>query len=224
MNLTGRTGNAENIATSGKLATTLLGAKNQIKFYTSYDQAEDDGNKTSNEFKAGMDLEAGFPENHSGFVRSEVEHDEIEGVDFRFTAVAGYGYYFVKNEDRQLRSRIGLEFRHENFSSGGKESNPGIELGLFNFHRFNQSLTWTSAITHSQSTDLLKDSRTTHESSIEFPLGENSKWKIQCGVLNEYDNSPAEDKERLDTKYFANFVLSWEQLRLVNIKVKRFYF
>ena len=220
VNIAGRTGNAETFATSGKLSTTLLDSKNRVKFYMSVDQAEDNGNETSNEFKLGTDFEAGFPEKHSGFFRAEAEQDEIEGVDLRLTTVAGYGYYFLKNEDRQLRYRIGVEFRHENFVDNGQENKPGIELGVYHFYKFNESIRWTTDITHSQSTNNLDDYRTIHESSLEFPLGKSNRWKMSCGVLNEYNNRPAENVEQFDTKYFANFVLNWEQPHLIYIEIR----
>jgi hypothetical protein len=33
-------------------------------------------------------------------------------------------------------------------------------------------------------------------------------WKLQMGLTNDYDSVPAEEKERLETTYFARLVLT----------------
>ena len=220
LNIAGRTGNTEKLNTAGNITATLLGAEDQLKLFFSVDQAEVNKNKTSDEYRGGFDFEAGFPENHSGFVRMEAEQDEIEAIDLRLTGAGGYGYYFLKNDDRQFRGRIGLFFLHEDFKDSGTRNDPGLELGLFSLVKLNESLTLKTDISHLQGIDDFDDFRSIHESSLEFPLGSDSQWKIRLGVLNEFDNEPAVDKERMDTRYFLNFVLSWEQLYLIYIKTR----
>ena len=216
VNIAGRTGNSDTFATAGKVTTTLLGAKDKLKLYFSIDNAENNDNKTSDELKGGFDFEAGFSSsNHSGFVSFEAEHDVIEGIDLRLTSAAGYGYYFVKNPVRQFRGRIGLQFRHEDFIENGRENDPGFELGLFNLLQLNKKITIKTDLSHLQSFNDNNDFRSIHESSMEFPLDSEQRWKVRVGVLNEYDNEPALGNERLDTRYFINFVLSWEQPYLI---------
>ena len=220
LNIAGRTGNSETLATAGSVTATLLGAKDQLKLFFSVDQAEDNDNKTSDEFKGGFDIEAGFPENHSGFIRAEAERDEIEAIDLRLTAATGYGYYFLKNGYRQLRGRIGLVFRHEDIIENGSQNDPGFEVGLFSLFRIDEKITLKMDISHLQGIDDISDFRSIHESSLEFPLSKDSSWKVRLGMLNEFDNEPATNKKRLDTRFFMNFVLSWDQPHLIYIKLR----
>ena len=221
VNINGRSGNTDTLATAGKVTATLLGAEDQLKLYFSVDNAESNDIKTSDELKGGVDFEAGFPNsNHSGFISFEAEHDVIEAIDLRLTTAAGYGYYFIKTSQRQLRGRIGLQFRHEEFIDNGRQNDPGFELGLFGLYQFNKKIMVKTDLTHLQSTNDKNDFRSVHESSMEFPLDSEQRWKVRVGVLNEYDNEPATGKERLDTRYYVNFVLSWEQPYLIYINTR----
>lgn len=215
VNVAGRTGNTETLATSGRIATTLVGAEDQLKLYFRLDQAETNQNKTSDEYKGGVDFEAGFPANHSGFIRAEAEYDEVEAIKLRLTAATGYGYYLLKTDYRQLRGRIGLQFLHEEFIDNGSKNDPGLELGLFNLYKINERVKLTTDITHLQIFDDISNFRSVHESSMEFPLDSNQQWKVRLGVLNEFDNQPAKNRVRLDTRFFINFILSWEQPYLI---------
>ncbi|NLZ63456.1 MAG: DUF481 domain-containing protein, partial [Lentisphaerae bacterium] len=136
--------------------------------------------------------------------------DEFSGIDLRTHVVAGYGYFFFKEEDTQLRFRIGLSYQRREFETGRNEDTYGLDLNLHYERRIDDWGTLVSDLTYTPGLDDTDDYRIYHESALDIPLLMQKPLSLRLGISNEYNNLVAEDVERLDTTYFAKLVYKWK--------------
>ncbi|MFO7761424.1 MAG: DUF481 domain-containing protein [Desulfobia sp.] len=206
----GKTGNTERGSIGARLKAELKGPDDRLKLYLKGIYAKEEGEETDDEIISGIDFESSFAKMHSWYTRIELEKDDIENIDLRTTAGAGYGYYFLKQSDHELRTRFGLSYRHESFDDGSSDSNIGLDLGLHYMYKFNKHLRLVTDITYTPSIEDFADYLLYHESVLEAPVALSDIWKLQLGLSNQYDSKPAADKEKLDTTYFSRLILQWE--------------
>jgi putative salt-induced outer membrane protein YdiY len=203
----GRTGNTRKTSLGGAVRSVLAGPDDKTALYARGVWAKENGTKTEDELLGGADYERVLTKRHTWYGRVEAEQDDIEALDLRTTAALGYGYYFIKQDPDMLRARVGLQYRHEDYQSGRTEDTVAAELGV----RFERNLTsWAklvSEITYAPAFDDLQDYRVDHCSSLDIPLGNTKHWTLRLGVLNSYNSTAADDRERLDTTYMARLVL-----------------
>lgn len=205
----GKTGNTERGSFGGRLKAELKGPEDQFQIYLKGLYAKEEGEETDDEIIGGIDFERIFAEFHSWYSRIELERDDIENIDLRTTAAAGYGYYFLKQPDHELRTRFGLSYRHDSMEDGSSDSNVGLDLGLHYMYKFNEQLKLVTDITYTPSIEDFADYLLYHESLLEIPVSLSDIWKLQVGLSHQYDSKPAPDTEKLDTTYFARLVLEW---------------
>ncbi len=206
----GKTGNAERISVGSRAQARLQGPRDRLLLYLRYAYAKDDGLESDNQTVGGIDFESYFREKHSWYARMEMENDQIAHVDFRATAAAGYGYFFLKKANHTLRGRTGLMFRHESLKSASSTATAGLDLGLSHLYRFANAWRLTNDITYTPSLEDYRDYRIYHESAFEIPIVASEIWKLRLGVMNDYNSRPAENKDYLDTTYFTRLVFSWQ--------------
>jgi putative salt-induced outer membrane protein YdiY len=208
--LTGKTGNTERLATSARLTAALTSPEDKLLFYASGDRAEENQRTTSKELRGGIDYEYVHTSGHSWYVRSELEYDEIEALDLRATAAAGYGYYFLRKPMHELRGRLGLSYLYESYTDGTTESSPGLDAGLLHRWDLGESTTLHNSVTYTPSFDDFGRFVLDHESSLEFDLATERDLALRLGVAHQYSSKPVAGKDRLDTTYFARLVLKWQ--------------
>ena len=208
--LNGRTGNSERYSFAGGAKAMLKGPNDSLTFYTRGRRVEDDGNKSADEILGGLDFESKFAKRHSWYVRGEVEQDDIEGLDLRTTVASGYGYYFIQEDNQELRGRVGMLFRHESWKDESLEDNSsaGVDLGLYHMYKSEDDWRLTNEITVEPSLEDVNNLRLYHESKIEFPL-KSERMKFALGISNEDTSPTPDDVKQLDTYYFARLILSW---------------
>ncbi|MFP3982963.1 MAG: YdiY family protein [Desulfurivibrionaceae bacterium] len=206
----GKTGNTERGNIGTRLKAELEGPDDQLQFYLQGRYAKEEGEETDDEIIAGIDFERIFAEIHSWYTRIELERDDIDDLDLRTTAATGYGYYFLKKSDHELRTRLGLSYRHDSLEDGSSSSDIGLDMGLHYMYRFNRHLKLVTDITYTPSLEDFADYLLDHESILETPVALSEIWKLQVGINNQYDSEPAEGKEKLDTTYFGRLVLQWK--------------
>lgn len=217
--ITGKTGNTEKTNIGGGLKATLKGPEDKLLLYLRGKYGRENHVKNEEEIIAGADFERMFGStNSSWYARMEVEHDEINNYDMYYTGAAGYGYYFIKNDDAQIRLRAGLNYTRKEYAND-METDDGIGvdfnyhhefkikkfLGIKDFGKLVSDVTYTP--TFEEWSD---DYRIYHESSIDIPLGGSKHWLIRLGVSNEYNNKVAKGDRRVDTTYFGRLVLNWD--------------
>ncbi len=207
VDLAGRTGNSRKVRLGGSARSVLSGPDDRTALYLRSALAEEDGKETEDELIGGTDYERALTKRHLWYARAEVERDDIEALDLRTTAAAGYGYYFIKQDPDSLRARVGVQYRHEDYQSGRTQDTLAAEFGA----RYEATLwTWgklVSEITCAPAFDDLSNYRVDHFSALDIPLSSTKHWTLRLGVTNSYNSTPAEDLKRLETTYMARLVL-----------------
>jgi len=206
----GKTGNAERLSVGSRAQAKLQGPRDRLLLYLRYAYAKDDGIESANQTVGGIDFESYFREKHSWYARLEAENDQISAVDFRATAAAGYGYFFLKKAHHTLRGRTGLMFRHETLKHEPSRATFGLDLGVSHLYRFANAWRLTNDVTYTPSLQDYLDYRIYHESAFDIPVVASETWKLRLGVSNDYNSKPAENKVYLDTTYFTRLIFSWQ--------------
>lgn len=200
-------GNSEIFNVRGRAELRRASAKDLLKFYVSADYQESNKDRTAHEVKGGMHYEYLFTERWFAYVRADLEYDEFENLDFRFSTAGGPGYYWIKKPEHELKTRAGIGYLHELYRDGLTNDAAQAEVALdyrldiAPWVQFLHSTAWYPTF------ESLRDYRVVSDSALLFPLGKSDVWKLKLGALYEYDAIPAEGRERLDQTYYANIVL-----------------
>jgi len=208
--VTGKTGNKEQLGTSFAARATMKTPTDTLQFYSAYDRQVTDAKKSADQFKAGLDYQNNFSGRKSWYVRDEGGFDRIKDINLYNIAGAGLGYDFIKKPKHTLTVRAGLSYRYEGYKNPTTEdvNSAGLDFGLN--HQFDTE-TW-SLINRVSYIPLIKELgnfRLLHESFFEIPLA-NPDWKLRVGVSNDYNSRSAFGIAKLDTTYFSRLVLSWK--------------
>lgn len=208
--ITGKTGNKEQLGTTVSVRATLKGVSDTLQFYSAYDRQITDGTKSADQFKAGLDYQSYFARRLSWYVRNEGGFDRVKDVELYNIAAAGVGYDFIKKPKHVLTGRAGVSFRYEGYKNPRTEDvkSAGLDIGLN--HRYDTA-TWSlvNRLSYIPAFEDFANYRAFHESYFELPLA-NPSWKLRIGVSNDYNSEPGPGIEELDTTYFARFVLTWK--------------
>lgn len=210
VDVTGKTGNKEQLGTAASFRATLAGPQDKLQFYTAYDRQTSDGKKSADQFKAGSDYANNFSGKYSWYVRDEGGFDRIKDIELYNIAAAGIGYDFIKLPKQTLTGRAGLSFRYEGYKNPRTDDvkSAGLDFGLnhsleFTNSKLVNSLSWVPSF------DDFSNYRFAHASYYEIPLVAPF-WKLRLGVANDYNSKPGKGVERLDTSYFTRLVLNWK--------------
>ncbi|ATC63924.1 hypothetical protein CMV30_08145 [Nibricoccus aquaticus] len=210
VDVTGKTGNKEQLGTSFSARAVQKNAQDTLQFYTAYDRQETDGLKSADQFKAGVDYANNFAGRLSWYTRDEGGFDRVKDIELYNIAAAGLGYDFIKKANQTLTGRAGVSFRYEGYKNPLIEDvkAAGLDFGLT--HEYTGSF-W-SLVNRISWVPLFEDFgnyRAQHESYLELPMA-NPKWKARFGVSNDFNSEPAPGVDKLDTTYFARLVLSFK--------------
>jgi putative salt-induced outer membrane protein YdiY/small nuclear ribonucleoprotein (snRNP)-like protein len=208
--VTGKTGNKEQLGTQFSARATLKTAQDTLQFYSAYNRQVTDGDKSADQFNAGVDYQNNFSGRKSWYVRDEGGFDRVKDIELYNIAAAGLGYDFIKEPQHVLTGRAGLSFRYEGYGNPVTEDvkSAGLDFGIN--HRYETGF-W-SVINRISYVPLFEDFgnyRILHESYLELPLADPA-WKLRLGLANDYNSQPSPGVEKLDTTYFARLVLNWK--------------
>jgi hypothetical protein len=209
VDVSGKTGNREQIGTAGEVRATLRTLQDVLQFYSSYNRQVSDGAKSADQFKAGVDYQNNFSGRYSWYVRDEGGFDRVKDVELYNIAAAGLGFDIVKEPKRTLTGRAGLSFRYEGYRDPltPDVKSAGLDIGFNSDMEFGNSKLVTR-VAYVPSFEDFANYRLTHESFYQVPLA-HPAWKLRLGVSNDYNSQPPGGVERLDTAYFTRLVLSW---------------
>jgi putative salt-induced outer membrane protein YdiY len=211
LGLSGDTGNNERMAFRGAAEARREVENERLTIYGSGNYARENGERTENEILGGARLERDISDRWFAYGRGELEFDEFENLDLRSVVGAGVGYFFIREDDHELRGRAGVGYMHESFDNGVSTDQGIVDLGydyridLNDWLRFTHSLTYLPTFDEPTS-----DYRLVAETAGEVPLSKDKAWKLRAGMRNEYDAMPTPGVERLDTSYFLNLVYDWD--------------
>ena len=236
VDVVGKTGNSEQLGTGFSFRATLNGPLDKLQFYSAYDRQVTAGQKSADQFKAGVDYQNSFSGRFSWYLRDEAGFDRVKLIDFSNVAAAGFGYDFIKKPKHTLTGRLGFAHRYESYrvdpvlfenyidplrpegplpadqarrlATKDRVSSAGLDLGLSHALEF-RDFSIVNRISYDPTFADFSDYRLLHESYVELPL-HGMLWKVRMGVVNDYTSKPATGKDRLDTTYFTRLVLNWK--------------
>jgi len=200
-------GNTDRFIARGRAEVRHQATKHLFKIWLSGDYGETNDRRDTAEVKFGTYFEYLFTERFYAYLGSEIEYDEFENLDLRFTITGGPGYYWIKKPEHELKTRAGVGYQHETFRDGLTTDSALAEVGL-NYRldiapwlRFTHDTTWYPTF------ESLRDYRLVSDTAFLIPLGDSDAWKLKLGALYEYKSLPRPGFDRLDQTYYANIVL-----------------
>jgi Protein of unknown function, DUF481 len=207
--ISGKTGNREQVGYGGGAKGTLAGPQDTLVFYSDFAYQRTDGLKSTDRLRVGVDYSSYLTERVTWYARDEGGYDNVKDITFYNVAAAGLGYDLIKNMPKQkLTVRGGLSYRFEEYGTPSNDDvrSAGLDLGLAHFYQFENAV-MNNSITYVPSFEDFTNYRAIHDSNLEFPLA--GAWKFRVGVNNDYTSQPSSGVEKLDTTYYGKFVLNW---------------
>lgn len=210
VDVSGKTGNREQIGTAGEFRATLKTVQDMLQFYALYNRQVSDGAKSADQLKLGVDYSNNFAGRYSWYMRDEGGFDRVKDVELYNIAAAGVGFDVIKEPKRTLTGRAGLSFRYEGYQSPATADvkSAGLDLGINSDLEFGNSKLVTR-LAYVPTFEDFANYRLTHESYYQIPLA-HPAWKLRLGVSNDYNSTPPAGVEKLDTAYFTRLVLNWK--------------
>ena len=208
--INGRTGGSEKFAGALGFKATLAGAEDKLVFAGSINRAQENGNVTANDWKAGVDYSAFFSGASVWYARTDLTKDRIKAIDLRSNSAFGLGRKLAKTDTRDTEVRLGLGYTYETYTNGAADfESAGLDVALLN----EQALGWAkmaNKLTWTPSFEDFANYRVVHETTFDLPIKTGQFWKLRLGVANEYLSTPPRGVEKLDTTYFSALLLNWK--------------
>jgi hypothetical protein len=209
--VTGKSGNSEQLGTAVSARATLKTPEDTLQFYTGYNRQVVDQQKSADQFKAGVDYQNNFGKKLGWYVRDGGGFDRIKDIQLYDVAGGGLAYNFIKEPKHTLIGRLGLSYRYEGYRNPATEdvNSAGLDVGFEHVWSVGRG-TISNRIAYVPAFQDFGNFRINHESTYEIPITD-SYWKLRLGIANDYNSKPGPGIERLDTTYFSRLVLTFGQ-------------
>ena len=208
--IAGKSGNSDEMTTNMLFDMALISKADELRFYGSYERAEQDGDETSDESIAGASYTAYIHDPWGWYVRGELEKDKFEDIDLRTTAAVGATWRPIHTDDQTLRFWLGLGYRHESFDKGVEDdSSATLDSGVAHHWMLKPWLTLDNSLAYAPALDDFGSYLLTHDTALAMPVGA-SRWILRIGVHDDYNSDPAPDRDKLDTTYYTRLLLRFE--------------
>jgi putative salt-induced outer membrane protein YdiY/small nuclear ribonucleoprotein (snRNP)-like protein len=203
------TGNTDEIEYNLSLESILTRKNDTTKAFIRYENTKTGDTLTDDEIVAGLDYEYRRDNKNSDYGRMDLERDPFDDINFRFQLAMGYGRYLLDRDRMTFRTRFGVFYRHESYSSSREATDTyGPDIGFRFEYTSPHDWLWYSDVSYTPSIEDLKDCLIYHESALVAPIAE-TMWSIKVGLRHEYNSDSSDGKEDLDTTYFTNLQLKF---------------
>ncbi len=203
-------GNKDLMNARGKITAQKKSTQDLLRFYISGEYAEDNDLRNAAEAKAGAYYEYLLTKRLYLFGSLDLEYDEFENLDLRLVALAGPGYYWIKEETHELKTSVGAGYQHEVFMDDTRTDDAILQLAAGYRLDIRPWLRFTNDAAYYPTFSSLNDYRLTNDAALTIPIASSEVWKLKFGLLLEYDSTPRPDFERLDTTYYANILADFQ--------------
>lgn len=210
INLAGKSGNSErfDVALAGE--AVLEREHDRFNLYGKYLYGTNRGVRSTDETILGGRYTSFFFDKIGFFFRQEIEQDDFENILLRSTTASGITYRVRKEERLSIEARTGFSYRYENYRDDGSEDFPGMDFGFdVNWH-FIEWARFIGSYTFLPSVDDFNDFIIEQDSGFNLPLDDEKIWKLRFGVTSHYNNQPDRGREKLDLRYYARFIATWQ--------------
>lgn len=200
-------GNTDTLSANGAFDLRRTTTEDMLKFYASFNYAEQDDKRNRNEYIGGVYYENNISAKWYWYTRFELEHDEFEDLDLRATAAAGVGYYWLREDIREFKTRVGVGYRHESYDPGEDKDAAILDLGYDYRRRLAAWAEFTHSLTYSPDVEEFNDYRVVTDMNLTFPIATTELWKFRIGFKKEYNSDPAPGHDRLDSTVYSNILV-----------------
>lgn len=208
--INGRTGGSEKFAGALGFKATLESSEDKLMFNAAINRAQENGNQTADDWKAGVDYSSFFTGSAVWYARTELSKDKIKNITLRSNSAFGIGRKLVKTDAQDLEVRFGVGYIYETYTGLTPDfSSAGLDLALIN----KQTIGWATmnnSLTYTPSFKDFSNYRAVHETTFDLPIKSGDFWKLRMGVNNDYQSQPAGNATKLDTTYFTALILNWK--------------
>lgn len=199
-------GNTDTMNARGRLDVRRKTSSDLLHLYLAAKYSEQNDSRTENEYRGGVWYESATSDRAFWYTRVELEFDEFENLDLRSTAAAGGGRYWLKSDLRELKTSLGIGYRHESFNNGLTRNDATIDLGLAVRLEVAPWLRFTHETKYSPDFEDFDNYRVDADTALLFPMIKDA-WALKVGMRNEYNSRPQRRIDRLDNTFYANIVL-----------------
>jgi putative salt-induced outer membrane protein len=183
-----REGNTETLDLYGKVEALRKIELRELSLKASYDYAErDDDTEMNRAFAEATYRRYRSPKAYI-FGTVNVEHDEIEELDFRLNAAVGPGYKWIDTEDTKLIGEAGFGVTAEWYDGEDQHTEAIVLLhGLWTQKVFDASI-FSQELTVYPSISDFGSFRLVSTTALATPLSKSLDLRVS--LVNEYDNDP----------------------------------
>jgi putative salt-induced outer membrane protein YdiY len=198
----GSDGNTEEMKFDGKAVAKRETDFDRLKLSLQGRFESDDGEETKNEIIGEAKLERDITERLFAFTSLTMEHDKFEEIDLRSNLTGGLGYFLIKEENHELKPRLGVGYEVTAYENDPTEKDIVLSAGydyridMMDKVQFTHSFTYLPAFE-----DIADDYRLDSDAALLYPLDDDKSWNVELGLRNQYDSMPAADVKELDTYY-----------------------
>ncbi len=210
VNLSGKKGNTDKFDLAITVDARLKQEFYRLDLYSRYSYGTNKGKLSSDEIIGGGRYTNFFFKNIGFFVREELEHDELEGLNIRSTSATGLSWKAKSSEKLNVEARSGISYRYDDYKSGGNKDFPGADFGvdlLWKFAKWGEykgSYTFLPSFQDSEAYILEQDS------GINLKLDYLNNWSVRFGLWTKYNNQPSGKRENTDIRYYVRVISSWK--------------
>jgi len=210
INVTGKQGNSERLDLAIVLKAEYEREQDRTNLYSRYAYGTNRGVRSVDEVIVGARYTSFVFDETGLFIRQETELDDFEGIRLRSTSAIGVTRRVRNVNDLRIEARAGISYRYENYVDDGSEDFPGMDLGVEVDWRLVEWARFRGTYTFLPSIKKWEDFIIEQDSGFNIPLDDEKFWKLRFGLTTQYNNAPDHGREKLDLRYYARLIASWE--------------
>ena len=146
-----------------------------------------------------------FNERLYGYAHADAMYDDLADVKYRVSLSPGAGYYFIKDKRKDLSAEIGPGYVIQRLGTANS-SFATLRAGeKFHLEISDRARCWET-VDVSPQVDKFSNYIVNAEVGIEGDLTQDKKMRLRCTLQDTYNNQPATDREKNDTKLITSIV------------------
>ncbi len=208
-NLAIASGNSETKGIGVSADMTKRTDDDRINLRAGYYYSEDNGRGSRDDQLIFGKYDYFFNKQLFGYLTSRLDRDVIRDLELRTTGGAGLGYQFLEDPIYNLFGEMGLSYVNEDFSQDADDQNyvAGRAALHYGWWILKERLEFTEDIEIFLGIEDIDDWFAISESGLSWKV--NKRWSANASIRYEYDNTPATNFERSDTKYLLGIGYSF---------------
>lgn len=209
LGINGSSGNTDNQNIRFATLATRETERGKTDLSMIYRYAEEDSNKTEDNFFARARQSWKFKESPrwSYYVEGTYESDEFQDWTDRMTVIGGLGYRFIDQENEKLDGRLGIGGT-QRWGSDDDSWDTNLQVAADYSKKINDRVAFTASAEYLPDIEDLTDARLRGVAALEVKLNKDGNWLMKLGVEDRYDSTPGDAKHN-DFYYGISLVMAF---------------